>query len=123
MKRTLALSGLLALVAALLAGADLTGQWKGSFEGGGETRNVVFDLKSDGTAVTGTVGGLSAPGNALELKDGKLAGDKLSFWFTTEYNGGDIKLVCTGQVAGGEIKFTIGLDDGSWSTDFVAKKS
>ena len=39
-----------------------------------------------------------------------------------EYQGQAIKLVFKGQVLESEIHFTMGLDDGSWSTDLVAKK-
>lgn len=121
MKRTFALLGLMGLLAALLMGADATGKWKGSFDANGEPRQIVFDLKASGDALTGTVGGLID--KPAEIQDGKVQGDKLSFWFMTEYQGNPIKLVCSGQLAGDEIRFTMGLEDGGWSTDFVAKKN
>ena len=121
MKRTLALLGLMGLLAALLISADATGKWKGSFDAAGTIRNIVFDLKADGETLTGTVGGLIE--KAAEIKEGKIQGDKVSFWFMTEYEGNPIKLVCNGKVDGDEIHFTMGLEDGQWSTDFVAKKS
>ncbi|SPE26785.1 conserved exported hypothetical protein [Candidatus Sulfopaludibacter sp. SbA6] len=121
MKRTLALLGLMGLLASLLLCADVTGKWKGSFDAGGATREITFDLKASGDAVTGTIGGM--PEQTSEIKDGKVQGDSVSFWFMTEYQGNPIKLVCKGQLAGDEIRFTMGLEDGQWSTDFVAKKS
>jgi hypothetical protein len=121
MKQALALLGLLGLLATLLVGADATGKWKGSFEAGGTPRELTFDLKASGDAVTGTVSGVTA--NPAELKEGKLQGADVSFWFMTEYQGNPIKLVCKGQMAGEEIRFTIGTEDGGWSTNFVAKKS
>jgi hypothetical protein len=39
-----------------------------------------------------------------------------------EYQGQAIKLVFKGQVLESEIHFTMGLDDGSWSTDLIVKK-
>jgi hypothetical protein len=121
MKRTFTLLGLLGLLATLLFCADATGKWKGSFDAGGTPREVTFDLKASGDALTGTVGGLLD--KAAEIKDGKVQGANVSFWFMTEYQGNPIKLVCKGQLADDEIKFTMGLEDGQWSTEFVAKKS
>jgi hypothetical protein len=46
----------------------------------------------------------------------------VSFWAMAEYQGQPIKLLWKGQVSESEIHFTMGLDDGSWSTDFVVKK-
>ena len=121
MKRTFALFGLMGLLATLLLCADATGKWKGTFDAAGTMREIVFDMKASGGAVTGTVSGLLD--TTSEIKEGKVQGDTVSFWFMTEYQGSPIKLICKGQVAGDEIRFTMGLDDGQWSTDFVAKKS
>jgi hypothetical protein len=120
MKRRFAVLGLLGCLTAVLFGADASGKWKGSFEAGGEQRQVTFDLKADGAAVTGTVVGVSPM--PVELKEGKLQGSDVSFWFMTEYQGTSYKLVCKGQLAGDEMRVTIGTEDGSWSTNFVAKK-
>lgn len=121
MKRTLAIVGLMGLLASLLLCADASGKWKGSFDAAGTTREVTFDLKASGNTVTGTVAGLLD--RTSEVKEGKIEGDTVSFWFMTEYQGDAIKLVCKGQLSGDEIKFTMGLEDGQWSTDFVAKKT
>jgi hypothetical protein len=120
MKRVLALM-LFSVLATLLSAADLTGTWKGSFEAGANGRELTFDLKSAGDTVTGTVKGLLDHG--LEVKDGKIDGDSVSFWIVTQWDGQDIKLVYTGKIAAGEIRFTMATADGAWSTEFVAKKS
>ena len=121
MQRRLAFLGLLGLLTTLTFGADASGKWKGSFEAGGEQRQLTFDLKADGAAVTGTVVGVTPM--PVEVKDGKVQGADVSFWFMTEYQGNAYKLVCKGQLAGDEMRVTIGTEDGSWSTNFVAKKS
>jgi len=59
----------------------------------------------------------------LEIKDGKIQGDTVTFWIQSEYQGQPVKLVYKGQVSGGEIRFTMGTEEGSWSTEIVAKKS
>src|ERR1051326_838005 len=120
MKRTLTFLGSLSLLTMLLFGADATGKWKGSFDAGGESRQITFDLKTSGDTVTGTIAGM--PEKTSEIKEGKLQGSNVSFWFMTEYQGNPIKLVCKGQLSGDEIKFSMGLEDGQWSTEFVAKK-
>jgi hypothetical protein len=121
MKRFLAAIGLLGLFTTLLFCADASGKWKGSFEAGGTPRELIFDLKGSGNGLTGTVVG--AAEKPSEIKEGKLEGADVSFYFMTEYQGNPVKLVCKGQLAGDEIRFTMGTDDGQWSTNFVAKKS
>ena len=109
------------MLATLLYCADVTGKWKGAIDAGGETRELTFDLKASGDTLTGAFSGpMEKPS---EIKDGKIQGDTVSFWATAEYQGQPIKLVFKGQVLENEIHFTMGLDDGSWSTDFVAKKA
>ena len=119
MKRIPTLAGFLLVLATLLYSADATGNWKGSIDVGGESHELTFDLKASGDTLTGA---LSVVGQPSEIKDGKIQGDTVSFWAMAEYQGQPIKLVFKGQVLESEIHFTMGLDDGSWSTDFVAKK-
>jgi hypothetical protein len=120
MKRIRTLAGLLLVQATLLYSADATGKWKGSLDAGGETHDLTFDLKASGDTLTGTVSGLMA--QASEVKDGTIQGDTVSFWAMGEYQGQPIKLVFKGQVLESEIHFTMGLDDGSWSSDLIVKK-
>jgi hypothetical protein len=120
MKRMPILAGLLLLLASLLYGADATGKWKGPLEAPDGNHDLTFDLKASGGALTGTFSGAAA--QASEIKDGKVEGDTVSFWAMAEYQGQAIKLVFKGQVLESEIHFTMGLDDGSWSTDLIVKK-
>ena len=82
---------------------------------------LTFNLKTSGAAVTGTIDGL--PTEASEIKEGKVDGDSITFWSMTEYQGSPIKLVYHGKIAGDQISFTMGTDDGGWSADLVAKRS
>jgi hypothetical protein len=111
----------MSLTAVLLVAADAAGTWKGSFEVGGDTVALTFNLKTDGAAVTGTIDGL--PTAASEIKDGKVDGDTITFWSMTEYQGMPVKLVYSGKVAGDQISFTLKTEDGSFTTDIVAKRS
>jgi hypothetical protein len=111
--------GLLALVAVALA-ADATGTWKGKLETQDGSRELTFNLKADGDKLTGTVAGLLD--KAIDVKEGKVEGATLSFSVMSEWEGNPIKLVYKGELAGDEIRFTMGTDDGTWSTEVKAKR-
>ncbi len=121
LKRTWIVASLLLLLTGLLSAADVTGTWKGSFDYNGTAVPLTFDMKADGAALTGTVSGLPTP--KVDIKDGKVDGDALSFWVGIEFQGNPIKLVVKGKVSGDEIKFNIGTEGGEWGTELTAKKS
>jgi hypothetical protein len=47
----------------------------------------------------------------------------VTFWGNTDYQGQTYKLIYTGKIAAGQIAFTFGTDDGSWSTQLTAMKN
>ena len=121
MKRALTGIGILFLLSAAAFAADVTGKWKATFTvPNGPVLNLTYDLKAADAALTGTVSGLLD--HPIEIKDGKIQGDTISFWITSEYEGNPIKLVYTGKVTEGQIQFTMGTEDGGWSTEILAKK-
>jgi len=120
MIRVLGCIALLVLGTAVSLAADVTGKWKGTMDAGGNPRDIIFDLKTDGGAVSGTVGGLEKP---APVQDGKLSGDTLTFWFVSEYQGQSYKLIAKGKLVNNQIQLSLGLEDGGWSTDLVLKKS
>jgi len=120
MKRALTLVGSFVLLAATLQAADISGKWKGQFQGGDSTRELGFDFKVQGENLTGTVSGLRD--KVVEIKDGKVQGDTVTFSVMSEWQGEPIKLVYKGQVSGNEIRFTMGTEDGNWSTEVTAKR-
>ena len=121
LKRTLTVVSFLLLIAGLLSAADVTGTWKGSFDYNGTAVPLTFDMKADGDALTGTVTGLPTP--KVDIKDGKVDGDDVSFWVGIEFQANPIKLVVKGKVKGDEITFNIGTEGGEWGTQLTAKKS
>lgn len=123
MKNAFRLLGLIALVSLLPAAraADLTGAWKGAFDFNGSSVDLTFHFTVAGPALTGTVEGL--PTTPVEIHDGKVAGDTVSFWIDTDYQGTIYKLVFTGKVSGSQIDFNFGTDDGSWSATLTAKSA
>jgi hypothetical protein len=107
--------------AVALAGPDVTGNWKGAFVIQGKSMPLTFHLTSTGGAVSGTVEGL--PTTPVEIHDGKLDVDTVTFSVTTDYKGNPVKLVYKGKVSTDGIKFTFGTEDGSWGTELTATKS
>ena len=102
------------------ASADVTGTWKGSFDYNGSSVPLTIHLTNASGAVTGVVEGL--PTTPAEIHEGKMAGDTVTFWVNTDYQGQTYKLVYTGKISPGQIIFTLGTEDGSWSTQLTATK-
>jgi len=83
---------------------NVTGKWVGEAPGrGGQAHAVTFNLKADGENLTGTVSG---PRGDMEISDGKIDGDTISFSQTMEYSGNQFKLLYAGKVSGDQIEFT-----------------
>src|SRR5579863_387385 len=101
--------------------ADLTGVWKGTFDFNGQTIAVTINLKADSGTFTGTIEGL--PTTPTDIHDGKIAGDAVTFWTNTDYEGQTYKLVFNGKINAGQIDFNFGTDDGSWGTMLTVKRA
>jgi len=102
------------------APADVTGDWKGTFDLNGTPTELKFHLKSTGGAVTGSIERAGAP--PIEVHEGKIEGDTVSFWITTDYEGETYTIVYKGKVTAGQIDFDMGTADQSWSASVTAKK-
>lgn len=100
--------------------ADVTGAWKGAFDFNGGSMPLTIHLTSTAGAVTGTVEGL--PTTPADIHDGKVDGDKVTFWVNTDYQGQTYKLTYTGKIAAGQIVFTFGTEDGSFSAQLTVTK-
>jgi hypothetical protein len=103
--------------------ADVSGKWVAQVPGrGGQTREITFNLKADGSSLTGTV--TTMRGDA-PISDGKIDGDNISFSQVMEFNGNSMKINYKGKISGDEIKFTReregGRGEGQAAT-FTAKR-
>jgi len=104
MRKLATLSFLLGLVALTALAADVSGKWVAQMPGrGGQTREATFTFKADGEALTGTVSG---PRGDMEISDGKISGDEISFSQTMEFNGNTMKILYKGTISGDQITFT-----------------
>ena len=99
---------------------DVTGAWKGAFDLNGTSMPIVFNLKSAGAAVTGTAEGMGAA--PIEIHDGKIAGNILTFWLNSDYQGQTYVLNYKGTVAANQIDFSFGTPDGGWGATLTVKK-
>ncbi len=123
MKLVLRLFILLAFLSILpgATAADFSGTWKGAIDVQGTSMPMTINLKSDGNTVTGTIDGL--PNSPIEIHDGTIAGDAVTFWINADYQGQTYKILYKGKVGADQISFDLGTEDGSWSAPLMVKKS
>jgi len=132
MKTVLSLFVLLALVCGAAMAADITGKWAAERKmktPDGEERTITstLDLKADGAKLTGTVTtsfGQGGQGRTVEIQDGKIDGNKISFTTVQQGRNGEMKMKWEATVEGNEMKGTQareGAPEGR-SFPFTAKK-
>ena len=110
--RLLNLMLILTLATAAFA-ADATGKWVATLEGDNGSMELTFNFKVDGDKLTGTVTG---PQGEIEITEGKVDGDNITFTVDT----GDMKIVHKGTISGDEMKLKV--DFGENSMEMTAKR-
>lgn len=115
------------LLATLAFAASINGKWvsERKMERDGNTMVIIqtFDLKSDGSKLTGkltTAFGENEPMTA-DIKDGKIDGDKFSFNVTLTTPGGEFAMAYEGKIDGDTLKGTA-TREGGQARPFEAKK-
>ena len=115
------------LVTGIVLAADIDGKWvaERKMERNGQEFTIVqtFDLKADGSKLTGTFTmafGDMEP-RSSEIKDGKIEGNKFSFNTVFETPNGAMKTVYTGTVEGDILKGTAAREGGQ-DRPFEAKR-
>ena len=88
-------------------GADITGKWKGSMDMMGQSMELGFIFKVDGSTLTGT--SIGPQGNETPISDGKIQGDDISFVVKVT---GQMELTINykGKISGDEIKLKMQMD-------------
>jgi hypothetical protein len=100
--------------------ADISGKWTAQVPGrSGNMREVTFMFKASGENLTGTMSGRNGD---IQISDGKISGEDISFSVTQELGGNSVKQTFTGKAAGGEIKFKREGGQGE-PIQFVAKRA
>lgn len=113
--KTLVLGAFAGLAMALMVpaarAADVSGNWTAEMASpDGNSMQLSFTFKQDGTKLTGTV--LGPQGEPIEISNGKVDGDKISF--DVSFNGMTISHDGTVNQAGDEIEMTTKSDSGDF---------
>src|ERR1700676_605456 len=121
MRSCFAIAAMAVLLAMTASAADVSGKWVGQMPTrNGDTREASFDLKANGDKLTGT---MSGPQGGIEIKDGKVSGNDISFKVPLEFNGNSFVLIFKGTVCGDQIKFTRGREGADQTQEFTAKRA
>ncbi len=101
---------------------SFAGKWKAQFDSQIGQQKYTFVFKVDGTNVTGTATGERSMGtNDVEITEGKINGDEMSFVEPLKLQDNDIRIEYKGKLAGDEIKFHRKVGDFA-EYDIVAKR-
>jgi hypothetical protein len=118
-RKTFSLVALGLAISFFIRAADLAGKWTAAFDTQIGEQHYTYDFKVDGDNVTGTA---KSDNGDVEIKDGKLSGDTVTFVENVKVQGMDIRIEYTGKIAGDEIKFTRKVADFATET-LVAKRA
>ena len=130
-KKLLFVTTILLVVAFAAVAADVTGKWVAEVQGRNGTNQMTFNLKADGSNLTGTVtggmGGRRGGGTppAMEISNGKIDGSTVTFETKMEYNGNTRVTKYEGTLSGDDLKLKITRDtqNGPMTTEATAKRS
>jgi len=105
----------------------ITGKWTYEQAGRNGSRQFTMSLKQEGSKLTGSVPGMGRGGTdaPVEITDGKVEGDRISFSVKREFNGNMMMTKYDGTVKGDELKLKITREtqNGPQTTDVTAKRN
>ncbi len=92
--------------------ADVAGKWTAEFDTQVGLQKYIYDLKVEGEKVTGKASfeRMGQKGE-VDLLEGKLVGDTISFVEMLDFQGSSIRITYTGTVKGDEIALTRQVGD------------
>lgn len=100
-----ALIALAALTLWVSFAADIDGKWTTQVQGRNGTRTETLMLKADGNTLTGSMEG--GRGGAVQISNGAIDGDKVSFSVVREFGGNQVTQEYKGMLSNGELKLTM----------------
>ena len=111
---------LCAMWLAPLQAADISGKWTASFDTQIGKQNYTYDFKVAGTVLTGRA---KSDNGDVEIKEGKVTGDTVTFVENLSFQGMELKITYTGKIiSADEIKFTRDVS-GIANEDLTAKRA
>ncbi len=114
------LTAAMVLVAGLVFGADIDGKWTGTIPGmDGNPVTLHYTFKADGDTLTGTSRG--PDGQDYPIKDGKIAGENITFAVVVDFGGNEMRFDYKGVVSPDQIKLT--LDMMGQPTEILLKRA
>jgi enterochelin esterase family protein len=115
-----AATGLLTMAAA--GAADFSGQWRAEIDTPIGLQKYIYTFQADGERLSGKANAeVNDQKREAELKEGKIAGDTVTFVEMIKIQDNDIRIDYKGKLDGNEIKFTRQV--GEFATEeFVAKR-
>ena len=126
MKTLITSMACIAMLAGSALAGDIDGKWsserKMERDGQSMTIKQMYDLKSDGGKLTGSITVMFGENEMkADIKDGKVDGNKFSFAATMQTPNGEFKTTYEGTVDGSTMKGTTSREGGQ-SRPFEAKK-
>jgi hypothetical protein len=130
-KKLLFVTTILLVVAFVAVAADVSGKWtyEAPGRGGNPGRPTTITLKADGMKLTGTVpggGGKGAPPTEVEITNGKVDGNNISFEVKRTMGGNEMVIKYEGTLSGDELKLKItrpGQDGTPMTNEVTAKRA
>jgi hypothetical protein len=109
-------------LAGAAAAGDVAGTWTSEFDSQIGVQKYTFVFEVDGETLTGTATG-ERGGETVEvdITDGKVVGDKITFTEMTDFQGQPLRITYTGILSGDEIQLKRNVAD-FVTEDIVAKR-
>jgi hypothetical protein len=107
-KRLVLFCSLLALTSLIAFAASVDGKWTSEAMGKGGPQTFTF--KASGSTLTGTVEG--GRGGSVDITNGKIDGDKVSFDVVREMGGNSMTMKYSGSVSGTTMKLSVDMGRG-----------
>ena len=112
MKTLLSLLAVAAIPGVAFAAADVTGTWKAEFDTQIGVQKYTFTFKQDGANLSGKAASeIGGEKRETELKGGKVERDTIAFFELLPFQGNELRIAYSGQIADNEIKFTREVGD------------
>ena len=111
---------LVAITTIMAMAADIDGKWKGQLPGrDGNMREISFDFKADGSALSGSMQGFRGD---VPISDGKFENGAIQFKVSTNLGGSPIVMNYQGNLSGTELKMKMASENSPRSVEFQLKK-
>lgn len=89
-----------------IGATNVNGQWHAELEGRWGRQRIQFEFKAEGDKLTGkTLSQFGGETRELEIQDGKIEGDTLSFVQVMKFQGNEMRVQYTGKMGDEDIAF------------------